>query len=223
MYVLIAGGGMVGGTLARELAENHHDVVIVETDRSVCEDITTRIGALAIHGPATDVEVLEEAGISKADVAVGAMPGDADNLSFTVLARNAGVPRVVVRMRNPNYAEAYKIAGASRTLNVSGLFVKQLVLEIEQPSLRQVATFGRGEASIVVATIPDGAAAGKTVSEVAQSKRFPKECVIAGIYREEGEQFIFPRGGAMIHAGDQVFLAASTETVSAAAEYLQNT
>ena len=224
MYVVIAGAGMVGGTLARELAENRHDVVVVEKDITVCEDISRRLGALAIHGMATDIEVLEEAGIRKAEVAVGALPGDADNLAFTVLARNAGVSRIIVRMRNTAYADAYNIAGVSRTLNVGQLFVKQLVLEIEQPALRQVATFGRGEASIVVATIPEGAlVGGKTVSEVAKSKKFPQDCVIAGIYREKGEQFIFPRGNVEVHVGDHVFLTASTETISLAADYLQKT
>jgi trk system potassium uptake protein TrkA len=215
---------MVGGTLARHLVENRHDVVVVEKDQAVCEDISSRVGALTIHGTATDIDVLEEAGMNKAEVAIGAMPLDADNLSFAILARNAGVSRVIVRMRNPRYQDAYKAAGVTRTLSIQELFVKQLVLEIEQPTLRQVATFGRGKASIVVATVPDGASlAGNTVSEIAQNRKFPEDCVIAGIYREAGEKFIFPRGGAEVRTGDQVFLAASTDTVREAAEFLQKT
>ncbi|MFP4176812.1 MAG: potassium channel family protein [Candidatus Brocadiia bacterium] len=224
MYVVIAGAGMVGGTLARQLSERHHDVVVIDKEKEVCEDITKRVGALAIHGTATDIEVLEEAGVRKAEVAIGALPSDADNLAFTILARNADVSRVIVRMRNELYAHAYEIAGVSRTLDVGQLFVRQLVLEIEQPTLRQVATFGRGEASIVVATLPEGAkVGGKTVSEVGKSRQFPQNCVIAGIYREQGEQFIFPRGDVELQNGDQVFLAASTGTVREAAKYLQKT
>lgn len=224
MYIIIAGAGMVGGSLARDLVEKKHDVVVVEKNKDVCRDIARKLGALTIQGSATDIDVLEEAGIRKADVVVGAMPGDADNLSFTVLARNAGVERIIVRMRNPNYADAYEVAGVTRILDVGRLFVKQLVLEIEQPTLRQVATFGRGEACIVVATIPEGGTVGgKTVKEIGQSKRFPTDCVIAGIYRDESEQFIFPRGAAEIRTGDHVFLAASTENISEAAAYLQKT
>ncbi len=222
MYVVIAGAGMVGGTLAQQLADHRHDVVVIDTDKSVCEDVTKSIGALAVHGTATDIDVLEEAGIRKADVAIGALPLDGDNMSFAVLAKNAGVSRIIARMRNPRYEDAYKVAGVTRTLDVGELFVKQLVLEIEQPTLRQVATFGRGKASIVVATVPEGAAVGdKTVSDIGQSRSFPQNCVIAGIYREAEEQFIFPRGDVDIKVGDQVFLAAATETVREAAEYLQ--
>ncbi|MFW6457057.1 MAG: NAD-binding protein [Planctomycetota bacterium] len=222
MYVVIAGAGMVGGTLAQQLVEHRHDVVVIDNDKSVCQDVTKRMGAMAVNGTATDIDILEEAGIDKAEVAIGALPLDGDNMSFAVLAQNAGVPRIIARMRNPRYADAYKVAGVTRTLDVSELFVKQLVLEIEQPTLRQVATFGRGKASIVVATVPDGAVVANTsVKDVGQSRSFPQNCVVAGIYREAEEQFIFPRGDVEIKTGDQVFLAAATETVREAAEYLQ--
>lgn len=224
MYVVIAGGGILGRGLADRLVEARHDVVVVEQDRAVCEQITARTGALAIHGSATNIDLLEDAGIRKADVAVGALPLDADNLAFGVLARNFNVPRVIARMRDPRYESAYQGAGVTRALNMSAMFVRQLVLEIEQPTLRQVATFGRGEASIVVAPIPEGALAdGQTVQEIARHRDFPDECVIAGILRGDENKFVFPRGAAEIRAGDQVFLAADADNVRKAAQFLRRT
>ena len=95
MYIVIAGGGAVGQSLARALIAHKHDVVVVDQDRGVCEGIAARTGALVRLGNATDIEVLEEAGLNKADVAVAATPHDADNLAFGVLARYFGVPRVM--------------------------------------------------------------------------------------------------------------------------------
>ena len=224
MYVVIAGGGVMGTALARILVQHRHDVVVVEHDKAVCEHIAARIGALAIHGSATDIEKLDDAGMSKADVAVGALPLDADNLAFTLLARNFEVPRVMARVRNPRYEAAYEMAGVTRCMKVSDLFASQLALEIEQPKLRQVATFGAGKAAIVVATIPQGALVdGKTVQEIAQDAQFPEDCVIAGIFRKEAEKFIFPRGGIRVLAGDQVFLASDTARIRKAAQFLQKT
>jgi len=224
MYILIAGGGLLGQGLARRLVRARQDVVVVEQDRAVCEHISARIGALAIHGSATDIDILEEAGIKKTDVAVSALPFDADNLAFAVLARNFHVPRVIARMRNPRYESAYKLAGVSRVCNISDMFVDQLVLEIEQPSLRQVASFGDGKASIVVALIPEGALTdGMSVKEIAEAEGFPRECVIAGIYRREIQQFVFPRGAAHVRAGDQVFLAASADNIRQAVRFLRRT
>ncbi len=224
MYIVIAGGGLLGQGLAKELVEARHDVVVVETERTVSERVAARIGALAINGTATSIDILEEAGINKADVAVGALPKDADNLAFGLLARNFGVPRVIARMRNPQYESAYQLAGISRVLNVSKLLVPQLVLEIEQPSLRVVANFGSGKASIVVITVPDPSPLhGQSVQQVVSREDFPKDCVIAGILRGHTEEFVFPRGAAEICAGDQVFLAAPSDTVRKAAQTLRET
>jgi len=222
MYVVIAGGGLMGRALARRLAENKHDVVVIDQDRAACEAVSSRIGVLAIHGGATSIDILEDAGIKKADVAVGAMPVDADNLAFTLLARNFDVPRVMVRMRNPRYETAYKLAGVTWCVNVSELFVRQLAVEIEQPEFRQVATFGSGKAAIVVSVVPEDASVhGMTVEAIAKSQDFPDECVIAGIFREEEEKFIFPRGAIEIRSGDRVFLAADTDNLGRAADFLQ--
>lgn len=224
MFVVIAGGGLVGSSVAQVLVENRHDVVVIDREPAVCEHIAARIGALAIHGTATDIEVLEDAGVRKAEVAVAAMPTDADNLAFSLLARNFGVPRIIVRMRNPRYEAAYKSAGVTRVINVRDLFVRQLVLEIEQPALRQVATFGQGKASIVVAIVPpDSVVHGKTVEQVVQTKEFPNECIIAGIFRQEPAEFIIPRGGVEIRSGDQVFLVADIGNVRKAVKVLQRT
>jgi len=224
MYVVIAGGGLVGRGVAQMLVENRHDVVVIEREQSVCENITARIGALAIRGTATDIDILEDAGIRRAEVAVGTMPVDADNLAFSVLARNFGVPRILARMRNPRYEAAYTTAGVTRILNVRDIFVQQLVLEVEQPELHQVATFGEGKAAIVVARIPQGAVVhGKTVQEIAQSKEFPTECIIAGVFRPETDTFVIPRGSARVNSGDQVFLVAETSNIRKAGNYLLKT
>jgi len=222
VYIVVAGGGLLGYGVAQRLVDGRHDVVVIERDRTVCEQISSRTGALAIHGTATDVAILEEAGIRKADVAVGALPTDADNLAFGLLARSFDVPRVLVRMHDPQYADAYKLAGVYRALNVSGMFIPQLVLEIEQPAVRQVATFGAGKASIVVLTIPRGGAVDNTtVADIATHDEFPNNCVIAGIFRTDTDEFVFPRGNAVMRSGDQVFLAAPTENVRAAVAFLR--
>jgi len=222
VYIVIGGGGLFGRSLAGRLVEDRHDVVVVEVERSVCEQITASVGALAIRGGATDIDTLEEAGIRKADVAVGALRADADNLAFALLARNFDVPRVIARMGNPRYESAYRLAGVSRALNVSEMFIRQVVLEIEQPTIRQVASFGGGEAAIIVVVIPEGARVhGTTVKEIAQHKDFPNECVLAGIFREGKGEFVFPRGDAEVRSGDQVFLAAHTDNVQTAAMFLR--
>jgi trk system potassium uptake protein TrkA len=222
MYIVIAGAGGVGGSLARALIANRHDVVVVDQNQAVCEALAARTGALVRLGNATDIEVLEEAGLNKADVAVAVMPADADNLAFAVLARHFGVPRVIARMRNDKYAAAYERAGVTRIINVVDLFVNELALEIEQPQLRQAASLGGGKATINIAIIPDRALVhGQTVADIARDDDFPDDCILAGIFREETGEFIIPKGMREVRSGDKVFLAANTRDIRRAAAYLQ--
>jgi trk system potassium uptake protein TrkA len=199
-------------------------VVVIERDMEICEQVASKMGAVVINGTGTSIDTLEEAGIEKADVAIGALPTDGDNLAFVILARNFKVPRIMARMRNPRYETAYKLAGASRCINITGFFVEQLVLEIEQPAFHEVVSFGGGKASIVVVTVPEGSIAhGQTIRDIAQSEGFPTECVIAGIFRKGADEFIFRRGDAQVCSGDQVFLAAEAADVRKAAHFLQKT
>lgn len=221
MYILVAGAGLVGSGLAERLADAKHDVVVVDTNKDVCEELASSLGALVLCGSATDINVLERAGIEKCEVAVGTMRMDADNLAFALLAKSYEVPRVIARMRDPRYEGAYRKAGVSATSHVVDVFVNQLLLEIDEPHLRQIAVFGAGNASIVVDSIPEGAAVGgKTVSEIAADPGFPSECVITGIYRREAQEFIIPRGPAEIRAGDRVFLVAGRGNLRRASKFL---
>ena len=68
MYIVIAGGGVFGQALAARLVANHHDVVVIERDKAVCELLSAKVGALAIQGTATNIDVLEDSGIERAEV-----------------------------------------------------------------------------------------------------------------------------------------------------------
>jgi len=224
MYIVIAGAGLVGRGLAQRLVRARHDVVVIDSDKTVSEWVAAHTGALAQHGSATNIEVLRQAGIERADVAVSTMRGDADNLAFALLAKSLGVERVIARLRNQEYEAAYRMAGVTTTMHVADVFANQLMLEIEEPHLRQVYTFAAGGASIVVDTVPERAAvAGQTVGGIAADEAFPDACVITGIYRPETQTFIIPRGGAQLQAGDRVFLVADQSNLKKASKFLHRT
>ena len=221
MYMIIAGAGLVGSALASRLIEAGHDVVVIEMDKTVCEQLAAQTGAMVFQGSATDISILEQAGARKADVAVGTMQHDADNLAFSLLAKSYGIPRVIARLRDQRYESAYKQAGVNTTIHIADVFVNQLILEIEDPHLQRVATFGGGRASIVVDTIPDGSIAdGLTVSQVATADGFPDKCIITGIYRPADEVFLIPRGAAKLLSGDRIFLVAEQKDLSKASKYM---
>jgi trk system potassium uptake protein TrkA len=221
MYIVIAGAGLVGMHLADRLTQSKHDVVIIDLDREVCEEAYRRLGAMTINGSATSVDILEDAGIRKADVAVGLMRSDADNLAFSVLAKSLEVPRVIARMRDPRYELSFRTAGVTRLVSIVDLYVEQLALEVEEPSVQRVATIGGGRAAIAIFQLPEKSPVhDMTVAELASKEGFPEDLVIAGIYREEEKEFIIPRGNRKLRSGDRIFMAAASDDLRKAAKFL---
>ena len=220
MRVVVAGAGLAGRRLVAKLAADRHDVTVIDLSHDICELISAKLGVAAVCGSATDIGVLEEAELSRADVAVALMRESADNLAFSLLAHGMGVERIVARMPNPQYRKAYEQAGVSGIIDIAGLFIDALLLEIERPQVQEVASFAKGEGIIASVTVSEGARClGKTVSKIYSDKRWPQDCLIAGIVRKNGELLI-PQGLEEVTRGDELIISGITSKIKEAIDYL---
>ncbi|MBS3815222.1 MAG: TrkA family potassium uptake protein [Hadesarchaea archaeon] len=216
MYIIVAGAGLVGRRVTKELVDRGHDVIVIDIDRDACEKVSMETGAKVIQGDASEVDILRKAGVERADVCIGLIGKDSANLAFTILSNAYEVPNILVRMRDPSYKIAYSVAGAKRALNTAEIYMDSILLEIEHPSMKKVLNMGSGEASIVVVEIPeDSPVKEKRIAEIIMQEEFPESCIFAGIYREE--EFIIPRGNEEIKANDRVFLSGKSESIRQAA------
>jgi len=219
MYVLIGGAGLAGGRLAGALAERH-DVVVVESDQRRCEQLYAELGVLTVNGSATDIRVLEEAGITRAEVACAMMRQDADNLTFTLLAHRFGVATRIARMGDPRYREAYELAGATHLLNSADMMLRETVFYIEKPAARRLTEIGGGEAEMLAIQVPEGAAVeGQTVQEITRSPGFPETCVIAGIFDAE-RKLTIPRGNAVVRPHSELLVVVRAEDIAELVSFL---
>src|SRR5690554_3958981 len=106
MYVLIPGGGRTGTQLALLLLEQNHDVCVIEHRPEVLSRLHREVPTETIYqGNAVEPEVLEQAGIRRADVLAACTSNDEDNLVLCYLARQRyQVPRTIARINNPRNA-----------------------------------------------------------------------------------------------------------------------
>lgn len=221
MYIVVAGGGMVGGGLVRKLLDNKHDVVLIERDKEICDRLYAETGVVAIAGGATSIGSMIEAGIKKADVFVAATGSDADNLACAILAKSFEVPQVIVRMRDPAYKNAYVVAGVNSIVRVTDLMINQMMMDIENPQVRRITTIGGGKADIFIVTVPERAkVAGKSVKDIVDSRHFPSQCVFIAVYNKQTEEFSIPRGNQVINEGDELFLISAAENIKKAVDFL---
>jgi len=221
MYIIIAGGGIAGSTLASALAERKHDVVVIDLDNERCEAIYADSGVVTVNGNSTDINTLKAAGIEKADIAIGAMYSDTANLTFSILAKSFNVKRVMVKMRDPSYAQVYKAAGISSVCNMIELFRNKIIMELENPNIRIISNLEDRDTQLIMIKFP-GADPDKgiTIMELAKKDIFSDNCVFAGIYQKKIQKIIMPRGKDKVYPDDKLFIVAHKARVKAISNYI---
>jgi len=211
MKIVIAGGGIVGQKLAKALSRKN-DVVLIDIERTVCETIAARYGVLVICGDATKLDTLIDAGVDSADITMGVMKKDAENLVFTLLSKNLGVEKIYVRMHHPEYREAYKMAGATNIGATVDLMVQKFISSINQPNIKRIAVLGKNKAELSIIKLPEKFKwEGKTVQEIVKNEEFPYQFIIAGVYDEEEDFFTVPNGNYILKGKLELFIVANVE------------
>ena len=65
MYVIVAGGGKVGSNSTRSLLEMGHEVTMIEQRPDRFALLEEEFGPIVMRGDATEISVLERAGIAR--------------------------------------------------------------------------------------------------------------------------------------------------------------
>ena len=208
MYIVIAGGGLLGLALAEQLVARKHDVLVIDPDPAVCEYAQIEIGVMTHCGSATSTKSLETIGLRRADIAVGMMRNDADNLAFILLAQSAGVPRRLVRMREHEFEQPYRLAGATGVASSVRPLIDQLLVSIEYPEIKGLMRIGNGAIDVFEVAVPEGAGvAGMTVEAIVQMPGFPAACNFVAVESPDGSLEI-ARGTTVVAAGANVIVLA---------------
>ena len=221
MRIIVAGAGVIGYQIVKMLVANKHGVVVIDINRDVCEAIYAETGAMAIHGSATDIGILEKAGAAKADTILCLIRGEGDNLATVVLAKSLDIPNIIALLRKPQYERAYESAGATAIIRMADLLLNQIIMEIEQPKVKKIISLGGGKAEVYAIRIPNRARSiGMKVAELAQQTKFPKECVFVGMYNEDEDDFIIPRGEHVFQEGETVCLVSNSQHIKQVTDFL---
>jgi voltage-gated potassium channel len=132
-HCILCGYGRVGRQVAREFANDGVPFVIVEQDPETVEECVEE-GYLVLLGEASDDDVLEEAGVSRARSLITAVDSDADNV-FVVLSARKLNPKlhIVARANSDESAAKLEIAGADRTLSPYAVGARRLASLATQP------------------------------------------------------------------------------------------
>ena len=134
MYIVIAGGGMVGSYLAQVLLRSGHEVAVIEGNLKASDYLSVMLEGnyLVIHGDGCDSRFQEDAGVRGADVFVATTGKDDNNLVACEIAQRVfHVPRVVARVNNPKNLRIFQEVGiecVSSTTLIANLIEEEALL-----------------------------------------------------------------------------------------------
>lgn len=119
VHVVIMGCGRVGSTLARSLEDRNHTVSIIDSEPDSFRRLGPSFNGDKITGFGFDQEVLEKAGIRRADAFAAVSSGDNSNIIAARVARETfGIDQVVARIYDPGRAEVYQRLGITTVATV---------------------------------------------------------------------------------------------------------
>lgn len=221
MYVLIGGAGLMGLRLAQQLMEMGHTVAVIDTDPLACHYAREKVGVMAFEGSAVSTTVLVEAGIAKADAVAATLRSDALNLALVMLSKHYGVHHIVVRMRDSDFAEPYRLAGATHLINTIDLAVTRMANALEYPEVESMMHFEQGQVEVLKLPIPRNCyVAGRTVAQVAQDPRFPAGSLIIGYQAHPQEDLMIPNGQTVLEQGSTILVVTKPGLVHQMIDFL---
>ena len=200
MKVIIMGCGRVGEQTARMLADDGHQVTVIDPDATALARLGPQFKGRTVQGVGFDRAVLIEAGIEHADAFAAASSMDNINIVAARIAHNIfHVPRVVARLFDPRRAEIYRRLGLI-TISSTTWGAERIRELLTHADLDTVMTFGRGEVVIITIDIPSHLA-GRMVKHITM----PGETNVVAITRQG--QAIMPTLGTEFRTGDVIHIA----------------
>ena len=199
-YIIIVGAGKVGWNLARELIEKGNEVTLIESNRERYLTVEQELEHNIQYGDASELWVLERAGISRADMVIAVTGDDEDNMLICQVAKEKYlVDRIIARVNNPRNRETFDLLGIKPVVSATDLILRLIEHEVPEYGLVHLLDLPEQRLEIIEMELPaDSKAAGRRVGDLAM----PEGSLLISVLRE-GTGFV-PNSETVLQAGDEI-------------------
>jgi trk/ktr system potassium uptake protein len=200
MYIIIVGAGKVGWNLARELIDKEHEVTVIEGNRRRYLTVEQELEHNIQYGDASELWVLERAGIQRADMVIAVTGDDEDNMLICQVAREKYmVERIIARVNNPRNLEHFELLGIKPSVSATGLILNLIEHEVPEYGLVHLLDFPEERLEIIEMLLEkDSKVAGQRVGDLAM----PEGSLLISVLRE-GRGFV-PGPETVLKPGDEI-------------------
>jgi len=220
MKIIILGAGQVGTSLAEQLATEHNDITIVDTDDDKLRSLQERMDIQTITGHGSHPDTLKRCGAEEADMLIAVTNNDETNLVACQVAYTLyQIPTKIARIRSLQFLAHPELFGGSQLPVDVLVSPEQLVTHyihrlIEYPNAKQVLDFAEGRVKLIALKMREneGSMIGQTISAVKPYLPDFAEVKVPAIFRKGSP--IIPDENTVIETGDEVFLLMEQEYVT---------
>ncbi len=215
MYIVIMGCGRVGSELAKLLAEENNNVVIIDRNSDSFRRLGGSFNGMTVVGNGLEPELLKEAGIEKSDAFAAVTNGDNTNIMAAQIAKKMfKVPKVVARVYDPQRAEIYTGLGLdiiSGTILIASMIRDKIVEGYFSSFLIESAQLGVMEVDITREL------AGKKAIDMNLPGEFQ---VVTVVKKGKKDNVIIPTIETYLVEGDKIVGVVKTVSLDKVKKYL---
>jgi trk system potassium uptake protein len=201
MFMIVAGGGKVGANVARALLRMRHEVTLIEQRQDRFHQLEDEFGHQVQNGDATELFVLERAGIARpADLVLAVTGDDEDNMVICQIAKERyGVAKVIARVNDPRNQAHFDLLGLSPTVSATSSIIALVEHEMPEHDLIHLLELRKENLEIVEVQISKEA---PSVRKRVEQLRLPEGARLISVMREGRAEIAV--GSTELQAGDQV-------------------
>ena len=211
MKIVIIGLGKVGRSLAKNLSDDGHDIVVVDNQPQLVYDAVNSMDVQGISGNGGSYEIQKEAG---ADLLIAATSSDEINILSCFLAKKLGTKNTIARIRNQEYEKQVRFLrtelGLSMAINPEKEVAREISRIIRFPNAMNIESFARRKIELIEYRITENnPIADMKLSDLYGAVRV--KVLICAVLRN-GETYI-PSGNFVLKTGDIIYLTASPKNL----------
>jgi trk/ktr system potassium uptake protein len=216
MKILVIGAGKVGWNLIRELLGKGHDVKLIEQDRERYLVVEQELEHRVLYGDASELWVLERAGIEQAEMVIAVTGDDEDNILICQVAREKyGVERIIARCNNPRNRQHFDLLDIRPYVSATDLILRLIEHEVPRYGLLHLLDLHEERLEIIEMAL---GANSPVVGSCVRDLEMPRGSLLISVLR--GGRGFVPTADTELLAGDEVLAVLDPELEADLTTYL---
>ena len=215
MKIIVLGAGKVGKTLIKHMANEDHDIIVVDQNATKVEEVVNQYDVIGVVGNGGSYDILMEAGAEDANLIICVTASDELNILAGLMAKKMGTRHTIARVRNPDYSSQRDFMrnqlGFSMIVNPELEAASEIRRVLSFPSAVKVDTFSRGKVELAEFFVEDHSRLNGV--ELNQLHKITKTNILVCAV-SHNEDVIIPDGNYTIKPGDHLYITGTHRDLS---------